>query len=206
MYVIGMLPFAALLITGCAHWFWQWQPDNQATSTIERRMARERWRHRVRRGRTFRLFSSVLAVAIVAVVLIVALPRWPQELGRQMRSDAAAPSREAVAWLSAHADPSDYLLIDNTIWVDLVERGFKPGHTVWFPKLDLDPAVQAPWHRFDYVVRSKHMANNCFSLPKCREVDERSRLVTAFGEGEDRIEIRRVIGLSPPAAGRNHDP
>jgi hypothetical protein len=151
------------------------------------------------------MLSSVLAAAIVVAVVVVALLRWPQEDVHQMRSDAAAPSREAVAWLSAHADASDYLLIDNTIWVDLVERGFKPGRTIWFYKLDLDPAVQVPWHRFDYVVYSNFMAGNLHWLPRCREVYEHTCLVAVFEQGAERIEIRRVTRPSLSTVDKNQD-
>jgi hypothetical protein len=35
------------------------------------------------------------------------------------------------------------LLVDDALWVDLVERGYPPGQVVWFYKLDTDRDIQA---------------------------------------------------------------
>jgi hypothetical protein len=90
-----------------------------------------------------------------------------------------------------HASRESTVLIDDTIWVDLIERGFKPNRTVWFYKLDLDPAIRIPWYRFDHVVRSGMIEGNLYWLPKTKRVVDQSRPVAVFTSGDERIEIRR---------------
>ena len=55
----------------------------------------------------------------------------------------------------------DQLIVDNTAWVDLVERGFPARNVVWFWKLDLDPGVSdlypGGYRAFDYVLSSDIM-------------------------------------------------
>ena len=77
-----------------------------------------------------------------------------------MRTNDTSGDQRAVEWLSTHAPRTSRVLVDATVWTDLVDRGFDRSHIVWFYKLDLDPAVFTPWWRFDYVVRSNLMAGN----------------------------------------------
>ena len=102
-------------------------------------------------------------------------------------------SRAAVTWLDRHASHDSKLLVDNTVWVDLVERGFSPSNTVWFYKLDLDPAVRIPVDQFDYVVLSNYMRGNLDKLPHTQAAVARSQVVAAFEKGNERIEIRRIL-------------
>jgi 4-amino-4-deoxy-L-arabinose transferase-like glycosyltransferase len=180
MYVIGLLPFAALLTAAAIDvlWGWHW-------------VAREGWR--TLPTRLAASFAALAAAALTAGVAVAAARSWPAADLKQMRTDEAAPDRAAVAWLAKHADHRSRLLVDDTVWVDLVERGFAPQRTVWFYKLDLDPAVRIPWWKFDFVVRSNLFAGNLYWLPDSRRVFDHSRIVRVFANGDERIEIRRVI-------------
>jgi hypothetical protein len=111
-------------------------------------------------------------------------------------NDVSANER-AVEWLAAHANPDSTMLVDDTVWTDLVQRGFPRDRTVWFYKLDLDPAVRMPWWRFDYVVRSNILAGNLYWLPKSRRVFDHSKPVVVFSTKGERIEIRRVVQPQP---------
>src|SRR5262249_26930825 len=112
-------------------------------------------------------------------------------------SGGARAARPAVARLEAHANRDSTILVDDTIWTDLVDRGFARQRTVWFYKLDLDPAVRIPWQRFDYIVRSNILAGNLDRLPKTRQVYDHSRLVVRFTSNDETNEIRRVVVASP---------
>jgi hypothetical protein len=83
--------------------------------------------------------------------------------------------------------------VDDTVWTDLVDRGFSRTQTVWFYKLDLDPAVRVPWWKFDYIVRTNLLAGNLYWLPKTRQVFDHSRTVAVYDNKDERIEIRKVV-------------
>jgi uncharacterized membrane protein len=178
MYVIGMLPFAALSIA--------------ATSEL---LAGVAARHSTQSAvRPLIRHALVLAaVAVVAAPVAMAADRWPSRDRDEMTTNAVAANTQALAWLSSHVSRNATLLTDDTLWTDLVERGFSQEKVVWFYKLDLDPAVRRPWWRFDYVVRSNLLAGNLYWLPRSRQVFDHSRIVKVFSSSGERIEVRRVL-------------
>jgi len=179
MYVIGLIPFAALAIAaGC-----------EALATVA-----SRYSARLPRGQ--RLAVLLATVAIIAVPSAVAAPRWVESDLRQLQTNDVSATAQAVDWLTAHVSRESTLLTDDTIWTDLVARGYSPDRTVWFYKLDLDPSVQVPWWKFDYVVRTNLLAGNLYWLPHSKQVIDRSATVAVFTSNSERIEIRRV--LKPP--------
>jgi hypothetical protein len=176
MYILGIIPFAALTVAAGGELF--------ATSVT-------RWSDRFARARRG---SAVLAVvAVVAVPGALAAPRWVSGDLSQIRTDEASASRQAVEWLSAHASPRSTVLTDDTIWTDLIVRGFSPSRTIWFYKLDLDPVIRVPWREFDYVVRTNILAGNLYWLPRAKQVVDHSTTVAVFTSPSERIEIRRVV-------------
>jgi hypothetical protein len=162
MFVIALLPFAALMVAGLA-------------DCLRRPSAR-----------------PALVVAAVAFAVVVG-PRWASSNLEQMRSDDAAPARQAIDWIDRHVDHRSTIVVDNTMWVDLVERGFARQNTIWFYKLDLDPAVTLPRERIDYVVRSNIMEFNARDLPRTRDLLTHSRPVAVFDRGAERFEVRKVL-------------
>jgi hypothetical protein len=115
-----------------------------------------------------------------------------------LRTSDASGDERAVEWLSTHAPRNSRILVDATIWTDLVDRGFERSRVVWFYKLDLDPSVSTPWWRFDYVVRSNLFAGNLGWLPRSKAVYDHSRIVAVFSTEHERIEVRRVLRPARP--------
>jgi hypothetical protein len=92
------------------------------------------------------------------------------------------------------------LLVDDALWVDLVEQGYPPGQVIWFYKLETDRDIQGRyprgWREFDYLVSTATLRSFPDNLPQARESRRRSRVVASFGRGAQRVEIRKVQG--PP--------
>jgi hypothetical protein len=90
------------------------------------------------------------------------------------------------------------LLVDDGLWVDLVERGYRPGQVIWFYKLDTDRDVEGRyprgWREFDYLVSTATLRGFPDDLHQAREAQRRSRVVASFGHGSQRVEIRTVQG------------
>jgi 4-amino-4-deoxy-L-arabinose transferase-like glycosyltransferase len=178
MYVIGLLPFAALGLVVVA---------NEAGAA-----SRAIWRHPALRGAL-----AAAGVLLVAVPAGMAAPLWAKKDVSMLHTNDAGAEERAVTWLAAHASRKSRILVDATAWTDLVDRGFDRHRIVWFYKLDLDPTQRLPWWKFDYVVRSNLLAGNLNWLPRSRAVYDHSRVVAIFSTPNERFEVRRVERPKP---------
>jgi Dolichyl-phosphate-mannose-protein mannosyltransferase len=189
-YVIGMLPFAALLIAAVADWLWRPRAITVASP------AGSGW-SRVANP-SIAAAVTLAAIGLTGGLSALAAPRWVHSDLEQMRLDDSAPTRAAVDWLAMHAVRTDRVLVDDTVWTDLVERGFNHKRTIVFWKFDRDPAIHLRWSQFNYFVRSNALAGDLEWVPKTRQVLKHSRKVAIFQNHVERIEIRRV--MRPPAS------
>ena len=180
MYVVGLLPFAAIAVPAVSEEAVRWSRRDHQRFAAAGKIA-----------------GALAAVALVAAPAAIAAPLWMKRDGQMFSTNDVSADERAVDWLAAHVSPDSTLLVDNTIWTDLVQRGFERHRTVWFYKLDLDPAVRMPWWRFDYVVRSNIFAGNLYWLPQSRLVFDHSEPVAVFTTKHERVEIRRVVQPQP---------
>jgi hypothetical protein len=184
--VIGMLPLASLLVAGIANSAWDWLAGRTEADTTGRRSYRSH------------PLGSVLVVACLAVAAAVVGPQWSRGDHDLMTVDQDRPFRQAEAWIVENVPHRARLLVDDALWVDLVERGYPPGQVVWFYKLDTDRDVKGRyprgWREFDYVVSTATLRSFPDNLPQAREAQRRSRVVASFGGGTQRVEIRKVQG------------
>ncbi|MBL1081260.1 glycosyltransferase family 39 protein [Streptomyces actinomycinicus] len=184
MYVIGALPFLALVLAGGAA---------SVAHAVLRRWRADGENRAVTAGRY--ALAAVLALAAGAYVV----PHWYDGTRTALTADANKPYRQASDWLGTKvADPEDTrVLVDDALWLDLVHAGYRPGPgAIWFYKADLDPAVTKTmprgWRDLDYVVASPTVRRDAKDLPNVRAAIEHSTPVATFGTGDDRIEIRQI--------------
>jgi hypothetical protein len=114
------------------------------------------------------------------------------------------------------------LLVDDTVWVDLVDHGFdEPYRVVWFYKLgavnNLDPSVRRTigggWRDFQYVIvtlsmRAALVGSGSQALPQVAQAVAHSHPVASFGSGPAAVIVRRVTvstghGSPAPATARS---
>ncbi|HYZ29530.1 MAG TPA: glycosyltransferase, partial [Thermoleophilaceae bacterium] len=154
MYVIGLLPFAALIVGGSAQAAW-----NFVTRAPRNLPAR---------AGVAVLVAALAAAAIVAEAKVA--PKWITSDAMGMTKRADAPRREAQQWLVAHVRQGKRLIVDDEFWIYLVEHGFdhRPMSGGFFSRtlvsfwpLDYDPAVKRHfrdgWRDFDYVVSTQNI-------------------------------------------------
>lgn len=177
MFVIGLLPFAALIVAGSAQSLWRWGANRSASH----------------RPSGLRLASRAGILLAAGGLALGAVPQWVSGNQGQMSHDDQAAGRAAVAWIDQHVDRHSTVLVDDTVWVDLVQRGFSPDRAIWFYKLDLDPGVSVDERDVDYVLRSNMMEGNAKDLPHTRAVLEHSTTLATFTSGAERMEVRRVV-------------
>jgi hypothetical protein len=186
--VIGMLPCASLLVGGVADAAWGRSARRPVAGAD------------VSGGRPHgpRAFGPVLVAACLVMAVAVVAPQWWQRDRDLMTVDHDAPFRQAEAWIAGHVPHTARLLVDDALWVDLVERGYPPGQVIWFYKLDTDRDIEGRyprgWREFDYLVSTATLRSFPDSLPQAREAQRRSKVVVTFGRGTQRVEIRKLQG------------
>jgi len=220
--VIGLLPFAALLVAGLgdALWFRAPRTSPQGHPALEARrravlslpQAPEAHHPPPRSARSLAGLTVRRATVLVALVLagIFVAPQWARGDRSLMTTAPGAPVDQATGWIDRNVSHDSRLLVDDTMWVDLVERGFNRDlGVVWFYKLDfsanLDPSVaeRLPdgWRHFDYVVSTPVMQAGLTDLPRgldeVRQALANSETVAVFGGGRERVEVRRVVKPGP---------
>lgn len=184
-YVIMLLPFGALLIPGVVQAAVAgFRAKNATNSTIGRGRVRAR--------------KTVAVVAVVATLAgtAVAVPLWATQLRGFFLADLDQPMRNAQDWVDANVPKESRLIVDDAMWVDLVDDGFARDNVIWYYKLDTDPAVQAispnGWRDSDYVITTDSMRTFPNTGSNVNEAIASSVSVASFGEGNQQVDIRRI--------------
>ncbi len=175
-YVIAMIPLAALVIPG-------------AIQLLVQRAKRIR--------RTLPRRTSLVATALVAAVAVAsAAPMWGPQLRGLLLSDLDLPMRQAQSWVGANVDRGYRVVVDDAMWVDLVQDGFPRNNVIWYYKVDTDPAVQAlapnGWRDYDYIVSTNSMRTFPDGSPTVSEALKNSVEVASFGTGTTEVDVWRV--------------
>jgi hypothetical protein len=187
MYVIGLLPFAALIVSGGTEALWRRSQLTHSYLT--------RWP----------LQAAAAAIAVAA--LLVMAPRWASNDAVATTERLDSPPRAAERWLVGHVGHDQRLIVPDDVWLYLVQHGFdhhpvrggffSRNVVVYWP-LDYDPAVQSRfpngWRDFDYVVSTEAVRSTTNLTPITAQALNHSRVVVQFGQGEQRIEIRAITG------------
>jgi hypothetical protein len=114
--VIAMLPFASVLVAGVADTAWAGSANRTEGADAS-----------VRRAYRSHASGPILVVACLVMAVVVIAPQWAQRDRDLMTADQDRPFRQAEAWIAANVPHRARLLVDDALWVDLVERGYPPG-------------------------------------------------------------------------------
>ncbi|MDQ1135498.1 intracellular septation protein A [Microbacterium sp. SORGH_AS 1204] len=173
-YVIMMLPFASIVVAGVGQ---------VAVASLRSRA-------------TLRRFGGVALASGLLVALVSAGPLWATQLRGFLLADLDRPLRDAEAWMSQNAPGDARMLVDDAMWVDLVEAGFAREDVVWYYKADTDTDVQdlAPdgWRDYDYVITTDSMRTFPTESPTVRQAIENSVVVASFGQAAQQVDVRLV--------------
>lgn len=185
-FVIGLLPFAALCTTATLELASGGRTDNPSV------------RHLVRTWST-----GVLGVAMLAGLATA----WYPGDRVLTKEDATTPVFQAEAWMESHVPRDKRIIVDNTLWNDLIAHGFSRNlGVVWFQKLDftenLDPSVARAlpggWRDFAYIVSTPALRSSLAVSPHgfvpVREALQHSVVVAQFGYLAGAVQVRRIVG------------
>ncbi len=202
MYVIALLPFAALIVAGSADALW--------------RVAVERWsRHSSTDWRAWwasaglapivRCSAAAALIALVAACAIRVVPRWERTDHQAITTRLDGPERAAQQWVLHHIDRQEHIIVSDDFWIYLIAHGYdaepvKGGFysktVVFYWPLDYDPAVKKAfpdgWRDFDYVISTFGMRNDASQVPTAALALQHSRVVASFGAAEGVIQVRKI--------------
>ncbi|KAA9085320.1 ArnT family glycosyltransferase [Microbacterium radiodurans] len=177
-YVIMLLPFAAIVIAGIGQ------------------VAVERLRSRTGRHTVLSRVGGAGIAAGIVVAMVAAVPLWTTQLRGFLLADLDRPLRDAETWMVENAAADARILVDDAMWVDLVDEGFNREDVVWYYKADTDSDVQAlapdGWRDYDYVVTTDSMRTFPTEFPTVRQAIDNSVVVASFGEGAQQVDIRYI--------------
>jgi hypothetical protein len=115
--------------------------------------------------------------------------------------------RQAEAYVKANIGHNSRLIVDDSMWLDLVEAGFQQTKVVWYHKVDTDPEVagMAPngWRDYDYVISTNSIRTDYDGAPMVAQALTNSVVVASFGEGEEAVSVQRVHPEGAKAAEKN---
>ncbi len=187
-YLISLLPFASIVTAGVA---------DALLRLVESRRGHTR-SLRVAWTTSVRVPAAVILATMLAVAFGRVGPVWAADLERDLDASPDTPYRKAELWVEHHVPRHSPLLVDDTMWLDLVRDGFHQKDVVWYYKLDQDPGVGAKfpggWRSFQYIVSTEILRTTNYNVPSVKAALEHSRVVAQFGTGRKRIEIRRIQG------------
>ncbi|MBF4568269.1 glycosyltransferase family 39 protein [Plantibacter sp. VKM Ac-2880] len=184
-YVIMLLPFMTILIMGVT---------GVAVRRLRRRSAVEAGASRHRRigGRA----AGAVWIAGVLAAAVVAVPNTATQLRGFLLADLDKPVRQAQQWVQTNVPQESRVIVDDAMWVDLVESGFDRDNVIWYYKMDTDSAVQAKspngWRDADYIVTTDSMRTFPTTFPEVKGAIDNSELVATFGSGTQAVEVRRI--------------
>ncbi|SFT76566.1 4-amino-4-deoxy-L-arabinose transferase [Geodermatophilus amargosae] len=180
MYVVAVLPFCALALAGLLDVAWRW----------------------LMRARTapVRVISAASMLAALAAAT-VPLADWRYDYATAWTADTNDVRSATAAYVEDDLPRDATIVVDNTLWNDLVDAGWATEDVVWFYKVDSDGAVMeqlgGDYLGIDYLVWSDNVARN--AGPIVVEAYDHSELLRTAGEGDARIEVRRVLPLAEQA-------
>ena len=190
MYVISVLPFAAVAVAGLGQWLF----DQLA---------------RIRVGR---LPLGKVAAFMGCVVALAALgAQWTTKNADALTDRPNDPYYSALAYVEQNLDPSTPILVDDSYWNPLVDAGWSSDGwhgAIWYFKLDLDPVARERelpngWKDAGYILVNDVMVQNFDGLSKLPQLSEgyrHSHVVQQWGSGQTLVQLRKINPQMVPYA------
>lgn len=182
MYVIAVLPFAAVAAVGVAQWLFD-------------RLSRLR----VGRAPLGRVLAGVVTLVAVGAVG----SQWAVKNADALTDRPNDPYYAALHHVVQNVDPSSVILVDDSYWNPLVDAGWNSDGwhgAIWYFKLDLDPVARQRelpngWQDVDYILINDVMVQNFDGLSKLPELTDayrHSHVLQQWGSGQDQVQLRQI--------------
>jgi cellulose synthase/poly-beta-1,6-N-acetylglucosamine synthase-like glycosyltransferase/4-amino-4-deoxy-L-arabinose transferase-like glycosyltransferase len=208
MYVIALLPFAALIVASAVQSWWRVASGRlpRRSPPADRGGSAASGAPALPLGWGAVVTSGVALVVVAVVAALIVAPRWGRTDHEALTARQDGAQRAAEAWLLANVGREQPIIVTDDFWIYLIEHGFdsrtaegglNSRTVVSYWPLDYDPAVKRlfpnGWRDFDYVVSTGAMRVTATYTPNTAEALQHSRVVARFGSGGDRIEVRAIM-------------
>ena len=182
---VAMVPLGAVLLAAGAQLVWVWR--------LESRIEPRREAHAS--TAVSRLDAAVpLVLAAAAVALVLAVPDWISTHRDVAAADAAAPLASACDWVVDNLNEGDRVIVDDAIWVDLVENGLAPQLLAGYGAVGAGP----DWRSYRYIVSTPAL-RDAGAVPEVARAVDSSVEIASVGEGDERVEVRRIVASAAEA-------
>lgn len=182
MYVITVLPFAALAVVGVGQWLFE-----------------QMSRVRVGRAQVGRLLAGVVALAAVGAIG----SQWAVKNVDALTDRPNNPYFSALNHVVENVDKNSAILVDDSYWNPLVDAGWNSDGwhgAIWYFKLDLDPVARQRelpngWKDVDYILVNDVMVQNfdgLSKLPELTDAYQHSHVLQQWGSGQDQVQLRKI--------------
>jgi len=109
----------------------------------------------------------------------------------------ADAQQQAIEWIKEHVPPGSRMIIDESMWTDLYDSGYRFAHYYW--KVEDDPAIRDEvfhndWRTVDYVVTTIQMLTDVRQnqMTLVGGAIDHSMVIARFDTGGWPVEIRKV--------------
>ncbi|MDO5094437.1 MAG: glycosyltransferase family 39 protein [Propionibacteriaceae bacterium] len=128
--------------------------------------------------------AGVIGVLVVAVAGIATLGISKSQT--YLTEDKVAQYRQAKQWVLTNTTPDDVVIVDNSLWFDLVTAGRPRQNIVWYQKPNTDTEVDSylvnGWRDVDYVVLTVPLESTYRQRATTSEALDNATLVVQFDE------------------------
>lgn len=182
MYVIAVLPFAALALVAVGQWLFD----------------------QVSRLRVDRVQLGRIMAWVVALLAALALgSQWAAKNADALTDRPNDPYYAALSYVAENIDRESKILVDDSYWNPLVDAGWSSDGwrgAIWYFKLDLDPVARETnlpdgWQDVDYILANDVMVKNfdgLSKLPQMSDAYRHSHVIEQWGSGQDQVQLRKI--------------
>ncbi len=139
-------------------------------------LRKRRVRRAIRRGATVALAAAMAGVASLGVV----------KSEMYLTEDKVIQYRQARDWVLTNTTADDIVIVDNSLWFDLVIAGRPRKNIVWYQKPNTDTEVDSylanGWRDIDYVVLTLPLRETYRQRVTTSEALDHATLVVQFDE------------------------
>jgi len=185
--VVAMVPLGAVLLAAGAQLVWVWH--------LEARLEPGRQAHPASAAVRRLDAAAPLVLAAAAVALLLAVPDWISTHRDVAAADATAPLASACDWVVDNLNDADRVIVDDAIWVDLVESGLAPSLLAGYGAV----GAGSDWRSYGYIVSTPALRDASVS-PGLASAVGSAREIASVGEGDDRVEVGRIRTVSDTEA------
>jgi hypothetical protein len=185
--VVAMVPLGAVLLAAGAQLVWVWH--------LEARLEPGRQAHPASAAVRRLDAAAPLVLSAAAVALLLAVPDWISTHRDVAAADATAPLASACDWVVDNLNDADRVIVDDAIWVDLVESGLAPSLLAGYGAV----GAGSDWRSYGYIVSTPALRDASVS-PGLASAVASAGEIASVGEGDDRVEVGRIRAVSDAEA------